>query len=360
MNLKPVDKIAIGTAVFCILGASYFFLKGNYSDAGPFLLFFFLFTGIFFYRDKNLNGYTYTIMVMGAATLAMYYPGPFISFKDYNLSQLITPLIQFIMFGMGTAMSIKDFVAVAKMPKGVITGLACQLTIMPLSGFTLAYFSGLPPEIAAGIVLVGCSPSGVASNVISFLAKANLALSISITALSTLLAPFTTPLLMKWLAGSLIEIQIWDMMWNIFKMVIIPIGAGLLVNKLLKDRAGWIRQIMPTASMVVVAVVIVLITAAGRDHLLEIGGLLLLLVLIHNTVGYLLGFGMGRMLGLGEKDARTIALEVGLQNGGMAGALAREMGKIATLGLAPAIFSVLMNITGSVLASFWHERPPKS
>ncbi|MEX0883421.1 MAG: bile acid:sodium symporter, partial [Cyclobacteriaceae bacterium] len=182
----------------------------------------------------------------------------------------------------------------------------------------------------------------------------------SITALSTLLAPFTTPLLMKWLAGSLIEIQIWDMMWNIFKMVIIPIGAGLLVNKLLKDRAGWIRQIMPTASMVVVAVVIVLITAAGRDHLLEIGGLLLLLVLIHNTVGYLLGFGMGRMLGLGEKDARTIALEVGLQNGGMAGALAREMGKIATLGLAPAIFSVLMNITGSVLASFWHERPPKS
>jgi BASS family bile acid:Na+ symporter len=134
---------------------------------------------------------------------------------------------------MGTSMSLKDFAGVVKTPKGVLVGIISQFTIMPLMGFTLASVSGFGPEIAAGIILIGCSPSGLASNVMSYLAKANLALSITITAVTTLLAPFVTPVLMKFLAGALIEIDILKMMWDIVKMVIIPIGAGLIFNKLL-------------------------------------------------------------------------------------------------------------------------------
>jgi BASS family bile acid:Na+ symporter len=256
-------------------------------------------------------------------------------------------------------MSVNDFVGVAKMPKGVFIGLGSQVTIMPLLGFTLASFSGFEPEIAAGIILIGCSPSGLASNVMSYLAKANLALSITITAVATILAPFTTPLLMKLLAGTFIQIDVWDMMWSIVKMVIFPIGGGLLFNRFLSGKAKWLDDAMPLVSMIGIGIIITIISAAGRDSLLEIGGLLILLVLIHNLMGYNLGYWVGRLLRLGERDCRTIALEVGMQNGGLASGLAKEMGKIATVGLAAAVFGPLMNITGSILASYWHRKPPK-
>lgn len=324
------------------------------------LLGFLVLMGLGFSLHPLLKGYLYTLMILVAATVALLYPRPFTELNGYPLSNLIIPLLQFVMFGMGSSMTIQDFSGVAKMPKGVLVGLGCQLTIMPLSGLLIAQWSGFPTEIAAGIILVGCSPSGVASNVISFLARANLALSITITALSTLLAPLTTPLLMSWLAGSYIEINVWDMMWSILKLVIFPIAAGLLFNRILQDRAKWLQKVMPTASMIVIALVIVLITASGRDNLLDIGGLLLVIVLFHNLLGYNLGYWSGRLFGLNERDSRTIALEVGLQNGGMAGGLAKEMGKLATVGLAPAVFSVLQNITGSLLASFWHRNPPKT
>jgi BASS family bile acid:Na+ symporter len=207
--------------------------------------------------------------------------------------------------------------------------------------------------------LIGCSPSGLASNVMSYLAKANLALSITITAVATLLAPVSTPLLMKLLAGTFIEINILDMMWSIVKMVIIPIGAGLLFNKLLSGKAKWLDKAMPIVSMLGIAFIIVIITAAGRDSLLEIGAILILVVLIHNLLGYNLGYWAARLSSMDERDCRTIAIEVGMQNGGLASGIAKEMGKIATIGLAPAVFGPLMNITGSILASYWHRKPPK-
>lgn len=359
MDKNKVFRLVLLTAVILLIISASLVIKEQYTLAGPYLLGFMVLLGLAFHLNDKLQGYTYTVMIFGAATLALYFPTLFISFKGYSLSQLITPLIQFIMFGMGTAMSVKDFVQIGKNPKGVAIGLGCQLTLMPLSGWAIAYYSGLPVEIAAGIILVGCSPSGVASNVISYLAKANLALSITITALSTLLAPFATPFLMKWLAGSMVEINVGLMMWSIVKMVIIPIGAGLLVNHLFRNKIAILQKVMPTLSMIVVAIVIVLITASGRDNLLDIGFILLGLVLLHNIVGYILGYSAGRFLGLDERDSRTIALEVGLQNGGMAGALAKEMGKLATIGLAPAVFSIIMNISGSVLASYWQKNDPK-
>ncbi|HEY8397522.1 MAG TPA: bile acid:sodium symporter family protein, partial [Flavihumibacter sp.] len=302
---------------------------------------------------------TYTLMIFSAVSAAMYYPQYFVEYNGFKFTTLITPLIQLIMFGMGTSMSVNDFIAVGKTPKGVVVGLASQFLIMPCLGFTLANLSGFSPEIAAGIILIGCSPSGLASNVMSYLAKANLALSITITSICTLIAPFTTPLLMKLLAGAFIEINVLDMMWDISKMILFPIGLGLIVNRLLRGRSKWLDEYMPILSMLGIALIIVVITAAGRDSLLNIGPLLILLVMIHNLMGYFLGYWFGRICRLNERDCRTVAIEVGMQNGGLASGIAKEMGKIATVGLAAAVFGPLQNITGSILASYWQKKTPE-
>jgi BASS family bile acid:Na+ symporter len=228
---------------------------------------------------------------------------------------------------------------------------------MPLLGFTLASVFKFPPEIAAGVILIGCSPCGMASNVISYLAKANLALSITLTTVSTFLAPLLTPLLMKLFAGQFIEIDVMKMMWDITKIVIIPVGAGLLFNKLFRGKAKWLDDAMPLVSMMGIGFIILIITAAGRNSLLEIGILLILSSLIHNTMGYLLGYWSARLFRMNEQDSRTVAIEVGMQNAGLASGIAKEIGKMATVGLAPAIFGPLMNVTGSLLASWWHRKP---
>jgi BASS family bile acid:Na+ symporter len=303
-----------------------------------------------------LKQFSYTTMIFAAVCSSLFYPGLFTEWGGYKLSGLITPLIQLIMFGMGTSMSVNDFYAVLKSPKGVFIGVASQFIIMPSLGFLLANVSGFSPEIAAGIVLIGCSPSGLASNVMSYLAKANLALSITITSITTLLAPFVTPLLMKLLAGEMVDINIVNMMWDISKMILLPIGAGLIFNKLLAGRSEWLNKAMPVVSMFGIAMIIVVITAAGRDSLLKIGPLLVLLVLIHNLAGYFLGYWSARLFKMEEKDCRTVAIEVGMQNGGLASGIAKEMGKIATVGLAAAVFGPLMNISGSILASYWHRK----
>jgi quinoprotein glucose dehydrogenase len=307
----------------------------------------------------RFKGFAYTLVIFAAVTTSLYFPEYFLEVNGYKLAGLITPLLQIIMFGMGTSMSLRDFAGVARTPKGVVIGVFSHFLIMPLLGFTLASLSGLPPEIAAGIILIGCSPNGMASNVISYLAKANLALSITITAVSTLLSPLLTPLLMKMLAGQFIHIQVWQMMWDIIKMVIIPISAGLVFNRYLSGKVKGLDAAMPVVSMAGIAIIIMIITAAGRNSLLTIGPLLILLVLIHNLCGYCLGYWSGRMFRMSERDCRTMAIEVGMQNGGLASGLAKGMGKIATVGLAPAIFGPLMNITGSLLASWWHRKPPK-
>ena len=349
---------ALASAISLVASLVIIFVAGI-AKAGPSLILFLIFLGIAFQGYEHLKGYSYSTMIFGVVTMALYYPANFTEIDGFKLITLITPLIQIIMFGMGTSMSAKDFVSVAREPKAVIIGVGAQFIIMPFLGFTLANISGFAPEIAAGIILIGCSPSGLASNVMNYLAKANLALSITITSITTLLAPFVTPLLMKFLAGTFIEIDLYKMMWDIFKMIMIPIGAGLLFNKLFHGKLKWLDTAMPYISMLGIAGVITFVTAAGRESLLDIGFILIGLVLIHNTFGYLLGYWSARLLKLNEKDCRTVAIEVGMQNGGLASGIAKEMGKIATVGLAPAVFGPLMNITGSILASYWHRRPPK-
>jgi len=352
-------KIALGAGLVCLVISLIIIFSLGLEQAGPSLVVFLLLLGISFRGYEHLKGFTYSILIFAAVTMALYYPANFEEVNGFKLTNLITPLIQIIMFGMGTSMSGKDFVGVAKSPVAVGIGVVAQFSIMPSIGFFLASVSGFSPEIAAGIILIGCSPSGLASNVMSYLAKANLALSITITSITTLIAPLMTPLLMKLLAGAYIEIDIFKMMWDIFKMIMIPIGAGLVFNKLLHGKSLWLDKTMPLVSMFGIGLIITIITAAGRNSLLEIGYLLIGLVLIHNTAGYLIGYWFARLFKMNEKDCRTVAIEVGMQNGGLASGIAKEMGKIATVGLAPAVFGPLMNITGSILASYWHRTPTK-
>lgn len=359
MSPKKRSAIFYSLAAICILSAIICRTTGKIDLAGWSLTLFFVTLSIAFRGTAVLKGLSFTVIIFAAVTLAMFHPEYFLQWGSFKLSNLIIPLIQLLMFGMGASMSVNDFAAVVKSPKGVVIGVMSQFIIMPLLGFGLASVTNFPAEIAAGIILIGCSPSGLASNVMSYLAKANLALSITITSITTLIAPFVTPLLMKLFAGELIEIEVMKMMWDIFKMIIIPIGAGLIFNKILSGRSKWLDDAMPYVSMFSIACIITIITAAGRESLLKIGALLILVALIHNTFGYLLGYWSGRLFKMPEKDCRTIAIEVGMQNAGLASGIAKEMGKIATVGLAAAVFGPLMNITGSVLASWWHGRLPK-
>jgi bile acid:Na+ symporter, BASS family len=346
-----------GAAAILLVLYLVFGIVQKASWSGWLLMLFFVVLSIAFQGHKLLKGFSYSLIIFAAVSLAMYYPQYFQSIGSFKFTSLITPLIQLIMFGMGTKMGLRDFAGVVKMPKAVFIGLAGHFTFMPLVGFTLAKLFNFPPEIAAGVVLIGSMPCGLASNVMSYLANANLALSITLTTIATLLAPFLTPLWMKVLGGQFIEIDALTMMWDIVKMVVLPIGAGLLFNRLLGGKLSWLDKAMPYVSMFGIAAIIVVITAAGRDNLLTIGPALILCAFLHNTTGYLFGYWIGRLFRLPERDARTIAIEVGMQNGGLASGLAKEMGKAATLGLAPAVFGPLMNITGSILASYWHRKP---
>jgi len=392
--------------------------------AGPFLIVFFITLALGVRGFHSTKGLSYTVWIFTGVATAMYYPQYFILVGNFKLSVLIVPLLQLIMFGMGSQMSFKDFVGIIKMPKGVIIGIFAQFTIMPLVAFAIANIFNFAPEIAAGIILIGCVPSGLASNVMSFLAKANVPLAVTLAAITTLLSPLITPVLMKYIAGAMIEVDSWGMMLGMLNMIILPVIAGFIFNLFLNFRsiskqskliqlaifpivviltalvfvkaesaspmeffiyffkrmglfyvlpiiAAIIfnlafkgnKKIMDTilsyVSMVSIAFIVTVITAAGHESLLVVGVALILTSLLHNISGYSLGYFLAWIFKMPEKDRRTIAFEVGMQNGGLASGLALEMGRIATVGLAPAVFGPLMNITGSILANFWRGRPVK-
>ncbi len=342
--------LAVGTIKGALSGVntvSFFFIAG------------FILMAISFQGFQTLKGFSYTLWILTAVTASLYFPSLFIGFGDFSFRQLIVPLLQMIMFGVGSTMGLNDFKGVIKMPRGVVIGIVCHFTIMPLVGYSLAKIFGFPPEIAAGLILVGSVPCGLASNVMSYLANANVALSVTLTAVATLMAPLITPLLMQTLAGEYVKVEFSAMMWDITKIVIIPVAAGLVFNHFLSSKFGWLNKVMPVLSMVSIAAIITIITAAGHDSLVSVGWLLVLACFLHNSFGFLLGYGACKLLRMDERSCRTIAIEVGLQNAGLASGLALGMGKIATVGLAPAIFGPLMNVTGSSLATWWHNRPVK-
>ena len=375
----------------------------------------------------SLGTFRFTAWIVAAVTAAILAPALFRPFEpdspSYKLMLLL--LIQLVMFGMGTQMSLRDFAGVIRAPWPVAVGVFCQFTIMPLLGYGLAKAFRLPDEIAAGLVLIGACSSGLASNVMVYISGANLALSITLSAVTTLLAPVVTPFWFTFLAGDMlagtsIQLSFVQMMANIIKIVLVPIGAALIHDYLKNASASgrrivlgiallgiaaplgmlaggwsslvatqspnfqlwsglvlwilggvtfgavyhyaatawpWLDSAMPMLAMFGIVYVTGMTTAEGREHLVDVGVVLVIAAALHNVLGYALGYWMSRLLGMDRQSARTVSFEVGMQNGGMATGLAAEMGKLGTLGLPAAIFIAWMNISGSLLANFWRRRP---
>ena len=366
--------------------------------------------------------YAFTLWVLVAVAASMSHPAAFRSWFGTDLKVLIVPLIQIITFGMGTTLSGKDFRNVLTMPWPVLIGVALQFLIMPLVGYAIAMTFGFPAEVAAGVILIGSVSSGVASNVMTYLAGGNVPLSVTITSATTLLSPFVTPFWMKTLAGRLVPVDFVAMMLSIFNMIIIPIIAGLVAHRLLygaKERAGaavrlaasaavffalaavaastpagwwgklgalkggvllgflllgatalvklvmsllkgpanWMDKTLPVVSMAGICLIIAVITAQSRDQLLSVGPLLILAAIVHNGTGYGLGYAGARLARLDESACRAVAMEVGMQNGGMASGIAIDVLKSTSAALAPAIFGPWMNVSGSLLAGWWRRRP---
>ena len=358
MNKTVFSKYLLGISILCLIIALFVASQGSVPDAGPFVIAFLLLLAISFRGFPLLRGLTFTTTILSVVATSLYYPQYFKEYNGFEFATLITPLIQVIMFGMGCSMGLKDFVALAKSPKSVLVGVAGQYTIMPLTGLGLANFTDFPSEISAGIILLGCAPTSVTASVMCYLAKANVVLAITITAITTLLAPFLIPVLMKVLAGGFIEINVMEMMWGIIKMVFIPIGAGLIFNKFLHGKAKWLDDSMPLVSMIGVALIVAIIMAAGRDSILNIGIELILVVLVMILSGFFFGYWTARLFKLSEDDCRTIAITTGMQNAGLVSGIAKVMGKIATVGLATAVCGPIMGFSSSILASYWNSHPP--
>jgi BASS family bile acid:Na+ symporter len=351
--------LALRAAPAAFLIALVLFAMDNYAFAGPLLVAAFALAALGVRGSEKLRGISFSLLIFAGVTLALCYPAPLVSWGTFKLSTLIVPLLQLIMFGMGAAMGASDFITVVKAPKLVILGVACQFIIMPFTGFALTQIFTLEPEVAAGVILIGAAPSGLASNVMTYISKGNLPLSVTVTTFATLLAPIFTPFYMQWLGGQLITVDPWAMMISILQITILPIIAGLVFNRFLHGRTAWLDRLMPALSMGGIVLILMIMTAGGRDNLLDIGLLLIVISLLHNLTGYGLGYWSARALGADERSCRTIAFEVGQQNAGLATGLAQEMGKMATVGLVPTVFGSLMNITGATLATWWRDRPPQ-
>ena len=311
---------------------------------------------------SRLRKAAFTVWVMACVVAAFCFPNAFLTWGDFQLKTLIVPLIQLIMFGMGATLLLSDFTRVFKMPRAVLIGMVLQFSIMPLVGFMLATAFGFEPAIAAGVILIGSCPGGVASNLMTYISKGNVALSVTMTACSTLVAPVMTPLLMKLFAGTYVEIVFMDWVVNILKIIIVPIAFGLVFNTILRRlnlRGAWLDRALSFTAMLGICFIIGIIISSSRNELLTIGFALVAVAIIHNAAGYILGYSGARLAKLDESSCRTVAIEVGLQNGGMATALAINVLKDPLAALGPAIFGPWMNISGSRLASWWKSRPPQ-
>ncbi len=361
----PGLALAAFVAVAVMLGA------GLTTWIAPVLISAFTLLALYIGSSKRYSAFAFTVWVAAFVTASMFYPLAFRTWFDFELRALIVPLIQIIMFGMGTQLTVGDFRRVATMPRAVIIGIVLQFSVMPFVGKLLAMVFTRDPEAAAGMVLIGSCPGGVASNVMTYLAHGNVALSVTMTACSTLVAPIMTPAMTSLLAGTYVEVKFLAMMFAIIKMIIVPIVAGLVVNMILtrlgKAHASmaalsdFIMKGLPYVSMFSICYIIAIITSLSRDALLMGGFVVAILagVILHNFTGYVLGYWGARFLKLNEVDSRTVAIEVGLQNGGMASGLAIEVLKSDLAAIPPAIFGPWMNMSGAMLASYWSSKPPE-
>ncbi|MEK5232191.1 bile acid:sodium symporter family protein [Lysinibacillus sp. FSL K6-0232] len=293
---------------------------------------------------------TFAIWVLVFAAFAFFLPEQFTWIAPY-----ISILLGIIMFGMGMTISAEDFKEVGKHPLKVLIGVLSQFMVMPFLAFALAKGLRLEPEIAIGVILVGCCPGGTASNVMTFLAKGNIALSVAITSVSTLLAPIVTPALIYLLASEWMEVSAKDMFISVIQIVLIPIILGFIVQIFLKEQVKKSADLMPLVSVFAIVLIVAAVVSTSKDRIMESGLLIFGVVILHNGLGYLLGFLIGKMFKLTYQDQKAMAIEVGMQNSGLGAALASA--HFSPLAAVPsAIFSFWHNISGALLATYWARK----
>ena len=300
-------------------------------------------------RLSRFVGNTFAIWVLLFAVLAFYFPDTFRGIGPY-----IVPLLGLIMFGMGLTLSKADFSEVVRRPLDVAIGVLGQFIIMPGLAWLLATAFALPPEVAVGVILVGCCPGGTASNVMTFLARGDLALSVTITSVTTLLAPVVTPALIYLLASQWLDVSAAAMFWSIVQVVILPIAAGILVQMVLKDKVQVGVAVLPLVSVAAIVAIVAAVVAGNQARIATSGLTIFLVVVLHNGLGLLLGWLLARACGMSLAKRKTVSIEVGMQNSGLGVALATA--HFSPLAALPsAIFSVWHNITGPLAATVYRR-----
>ena len=289
-------------------------------------------------------------LVLLAAVVSMVMPEWFVWIDTWT----INPLLGVIMFGMGMTLSPQDFRVVLSRPKDILVGCAAQFSIMPTLAWLLAKTFSLPPELALGVMLVGCCPGGTASNVITYLAKGDLALSVGMTAMSTVLAPLLTPLLVWVMAGTFVNVDTVGMLLSIVYVVIAPIVTGFLIQHYMPKLTSRVSPYLPAFSSLVIALAVVIVVSHNADRLLTAGLLVIVVVMLHNLCGLALGYAVGRLLRLSHKKRTAISIEVGMQNSGLASSLANLHFAMYPMATIPgAVFSVWHNISGALVAKLY-------
>lgn len=297
-----------------------------------------------------------TFIVVVVTFVSLFLPGSFIWIETGT----ITPLLGIVMFGMGLALRPTDFLPLLRRPRDIFIGEVAQFAIMPLVAWILCQALSLPQELALGVILVGCCPGGTASNVMCFLAKGDVALSVGMTAVSTLLAPLLTPLLVLLLAGESVEVDVLSMFMSIVQVVIIPILAGFAVSHWLGPRNRVIAPLLPMVSTVAVALIIGIVVSHNASSILDCSLIVALAVFLHNLIGLLLGYLMASVVGMDKSKRASVAIEVGMQNSGLATSLAAAHFSAFPLATVPgALFSVWHNFSGSLAASFFRWKNDK-
>ena len=300
-------------------------------------------------RLSRFIGNTFAIWVLLFSVLAFFFPTGFKWIGPY-----IVPLLGLIMFGMGLTLSKADFKEVAKRPVDVAIGVAGQFIIMPALAWGLSKALQLPPEIAVGVILVGCCPGGTASNVMTFLARGDVALSVAITSVTTLLAPVVTPALIYLLASQWLEVSAAAMFWSIVQVVVLPIALGVIAQSLLRDKVKAAVTVLPLVSVVAIVAIVAAVVAGNQARIATSGLMIFAVVVLHNGLGLLLGYWLARMSGMSMAKRKAISIEVGMQNSGLGVALATA--HFSPLAAVPsAIFSVWHNISGPLVATLFQR-----
>ncbi len=305
-----------------------------------------------FLRFTQFIQKTFALWVIVFAALALWQPEFFVWLKAY-----IPWILGIIMLGMGMTMTVDDFKGVLQSPKAVLIGVVAQFVVMPGLAYALCKLFNLPPEIAVGVILVGCCPGGTASNVITYMAKGNVALSVACTSVSTLLAPVLTPAIFYLLASQWLKIDAASMFISISQVVLLPIVIGLILRTWLKRQVESYIQVMPLVSVIAIVAIVAAIIGGSKAAILQSGLLILAVVILHNGLGYLLGFTAARFFKLPYADSKAIAIEVGMQNSGLGVALAAVHFAASPITAVPsAIFSLWHNISGPALATYWASK----